>query len=279
MKLEFKSKYTAMQIYALAQSIVADRELSRNYYFGNELRALEYNAQRNLPEESERFFMKRFGKTVEQILNEIGDRAARKKVEAKQQQEAVVVRVTDLSKQGQPAPQNPNMLVAEACHGGCGLRLALPLADVQAGAVTCWCLNCRPKAQSNSAAAEKLLQRFLANVPSFYLDPKGFNASIMAAEIDRRKLDNPTYENLLEVYAENRSKMLQRLNPEEVRAMTSAQYRARYQQDPGMGGVDLAACKEGQDRGTQNIFSTNESRLMPFAAQGSIGGRGGKGGL
>jgi hypothetical protein len=279
MKLEFKSKYTAMQIYALAQSIVADRELSSNYYFGNDLRHLEYNAQRNLPEESERFFMKKFGKTVEQIFNEIGDRAARKKVEAKQQQEAVVVRVTDLSKQGQPAPQNPNMLVAEACHGGCGLRLALPLADVQAGAVTCWCLNCRPKAQKESVEAEKLLQAFLTGVPQFYPDPKGHNARIMSEEINRRNLQNPSIGDLVEIYVENRSRMLGRLTPQEVQAMGSKEYAERLAKDPGMGGVDLAACKEGQDRGVQNIFQTNESRLMPFAAEGSLGGRGGKGGL
>jgi hypothetical protein len=266
------SKLTNAQLLAVAQQTLNARDADHvKWFFTRGTANPDFFRQ-----DAILFITKRAGKSPDELVDGIVAAQMRREAEAKKptSNDGTAVRIIDLSKQGQPAAQNPSMLVAEACHGGCGIRLALTLGEVQAGAVTCWCLNCRPKAQSNSAAAEKLLQRFLANVPSFYLDPKGFNASIMAAEIDRRKLDNPTYANLLEVYAENRSKMLQRLTPEEVRAMTSAQYAARYQQDPGMGGVDLVACKDGQDRGTQNIFQTNESRLRPFAAEGASGRRG-----
>jgi hypothetical protein len=273
MKLEFKSKYTAMQIYALAQSIVADRELSSNYYFGNDLRHLEYNAQRNLPEESERFFMKKFGKTVEQIFNEIGDRAARKKVEAKQQQEAVAVRIIDLAQQGKAPAPSPLALYAHACNGGCGVRLALPLGEIESNAKSCWCANCLPKAQKRFDVAVALKASFVTEMAGAYYDHPQ-NDQIFNAEIQRRGLVNPSLGDLVEIFVERRADMLLPLTDADLRGMSSTELEARTKIDPNLGGADLTKAREGQNRGEQQIHSTNETRLRPFAAEGVSGRKG-----
>jgi hypothetical protein len=264
------SKLTNTQLLAVAQQTLNARDFDHvKWYFTRGTADPDFFRQ-----DAIQFITKRAGKTPDQLVDGIVAAQIRREEEAKKPKPndgGTAVRILDLSKQGQPAAENPNMLVAEACHGGCGLRLALTLGEVQAGAETCWCLNCRPKALLNSAAAEKLLQRFLTNVPSFYLDPKGFNASIMAAEIDRRHLQNPSIGDLIEIYAENRSKMLQRLTPEEVRAMTSSQLDARIIQDPGLGGVDVEACKEGQQHitGAFQAHSTNKTKYLPFRPTGT----------
>jgi hypothetical protein len=76
------------------------------------------------------------------------------------------------------------------------------------------------------------------------------------------------------MFVERRADMLLPLTDADVRGMDSSELAKRIAIDPACGGANLAKAKEGQNRGEQQIHSTNETRLRPFAAEGTSGRQG-----
>ena len=264
-------KLDAVQIYALAQRIAADPSLSRNYYIGNDLRAYEYNAQRGLTEVASRKFQQKFGKTPEQVFDEINRRPSLPATSAQAQNANTydnvsgTVKIIDLGKQGQPQAQNPNTLVAVGCTG-CGIRLSVTVAELEQYREA-YCPKCLQKGIADNLAAQNAIVQFLKEVPSFY--PHEDNIRLLGDECERRKITRPTIDDLTTIYAEVRSKMpFKRLTEAEGRAMTSAEWEARAKVDPGMGGLDLAKVKEGLNRGTAVFHSSNKTRTYNLPQQG-----------
>src|ERR1700678_164191 len=215
------------------------------------------------------------GTPPDQILENMASAQVRKEVETKQpvQQDGVVLRVIDLSQQGKAPAPSPLALYAHACNGGCGVRLALPLGEIQANAKSCWCANCQPKAQKRYDVAVALKASFVTKMAGAYYDHPQ-NDQIFNAEIQRRGLVNPTLGDLVEMFVERRADMLLPLTDADVRGMDSSELAKRIAIDPACGGANLAKAKEGQNRGEQQIHSTNETRLRPFAAEGTSGRQG-----
>ena len=269
------SKLTVQQLYALGQHIVADPELHRKYYIGNQIRHLEYCAQRNKPELAEQYFTRTFGKTADQIIQEIStiqiERAKPKP--APIATDSVAVRIIDLSQQGKAPAPSPLALYAHACNGGCGVRLALPLGEIEANAKSCWCVNCLPKAQKRYDAGMALKASFVSKMAGVYYDHPQ-NDQIFNAEIQRRGLVNPTLGDLVEIFVERKKDMLLPLTDADLRAMSSSELEARTKIDPNLGAADLTKAREGQNRGEQIIHSTNETRLRPFVDEGVSGRKG-----
>jgi hypothetical protein len=275
MEIKKMSKLTVQQLYALGQHIVADPELHRKYYIGNQIRHLEYCAQRNKPELAEQYFTRTFGKTADQIIQEIStiqiERAKPKP--APIATDSVAVRIIDLSQQGKAPAPSPLALYAHACNGGCGVRLALPLGEIEANAKSCWCVNCLPKAQKRYDAGMALKASFVSKMAGVYYDHPQ-NDQIFNAEIQRRGLVNPTLGDLVEIFVERKKDMLLPLTPADLQAMSSTELEARTKIDPNLGGADLTKAREGQNRGEQIIHSTNETRLRPFVDEGVSGRKG-----
>ena len=268
-------KLDAVQIYALAQRIAADPNLSRAYYIGNDLRAYEYNAQRGLTEVASRKFQQKFGKTPEQVFDEINRRPSLPTTSAQAQNANTydnvsgAVKIIDLGKQGQPQAQNPNTLVAVGCTG-CGIRLSVTVAELEQYREA-YCPKCLQKGIADNEAAQNAIVQFLKEVPSFY--PHEENIRLLGDECERRKITAPTLDNLIEIYAEIRSKMpFKRLTEAEGRAMTSQQWDELIRKDPGAGGLNLDAVKEGQKRGVAMSHSSNKTRTFDLPRQGYTGG-------
>jgi hypothetical protein len=264
-------KLDAVQIYALAQHIAADPNLSRTYYIGNDLRAYEYNAQRGLTEVASRKFQQKFGKTPEQVLDEINRRPSLPATSAQAQNANTydnlsgAVKIIDLGKQGQPQGQNPNTLVAVGCTG-CGIRLSVTVAELEQYREA-YCPKCLQKGIADNEAAQKAIVDFIREVPSFY--PHEANIRLLGDECERRKITTPTIDHLTEIYAQVRSQMpFKRLTEAEGRAMTSQEWAAREKVDPGMGGLDLAKVKEGLNRGVEAIHSSNKTKTFYLPQQG-----------
>ena len=268
-------KLDAVQIYALAQHIAADPNLSRTYYIGNDLRAYEYNAQRGLTEVASRKFQQKFGKTPEQVLDEINRRPSLPATSAQAQNANTydnlsgAVKIIDLGKQGQPQAQRPDTAILVGCTG-CGIRVTVTLGELQSGGAA-YCPKCLNQATVNANAIDKAVELFLREVPSFYPHPE--NLMFLAAECERKKISVPTINNLTEIYAEIRSQMpFKRLTEAEGRAMTSQQWDELIRKDPGAGGLNLDAVKEGQKRGMTTIHSSNKTRTFDLPRQGYTGG-------
>jgi hypothetical protein len=266
------SKLTTPQLEALAKQVLNAQDQRHVSYL---MRSPEYFRNDLI-----QFITAKAGREPDQIVQGMAEAQLRKEqVKQKQQTQSdgggVVMRMIDLSKQGQPTPQAPNTLVAVGC-GGCGVRLSITVAELEdhGGA---YCPKCVVGAAAQVETAEKILQQFLVEVPQFYQDPKGYNAAIMSAEIERKNLANPTVDDLIQIYIENCSRLLGRLKPEDVRAMTSQQYDQRLQQDPGMGGCNLDQAREGQQhlRGEATIHSSNKLKNWQLPAQGQTSGNGG----
>lgn len=270
------SKLTVQQLYALGQHIVADPELHRNFYIGNQVRHLEWCAQRNKPEEAEQYFIRTFGKTAEQIIQEIStfqiERAKPKPVPV--DKDAIAVRVIDLSAPTS-TPQDPRAAVFIDCPV-CGKQFAVPVAQKDSAFCSPKCFGA---AKNQAANDEHAMLVFMQNTPQFY--PCEMNFKEIGDQLERWKKTNITTADIVEAYRNliQQGKLLKRLTDADLRAMSSADVAAREKVDPGFGGLKLV--QEGQ-RHLQGAFqadTTNATRLLPFAAKGSIGGRGGKEGL
>jgi hypothetical protein len=276
--MQFKSKYTALQIYALAQSIVADQELSRNYYFGNDLRALEFNAQRNLPEESERLFMKKFGKNVEQVFNEIAARTRRSQQEqAPAQGQFAVIKHTDL-RNGEPLPPAANTLYRVLCTG-CGVNLNVTLSELQYCTANggAFCPKCIRPAAAVKDKIDTTFAEFQKKALQYY--PHANNEAAMKAEFVHRKLsDNDiSVETWLTIYSalDSKNQLLKKLTVEEMQAMSSAEIAAREKIDPELGGA-IAALNASVKTAAPQMFSSSKQRFgQSFAGIGRTSGDGG----
>jgi hypothetical protein len=263
------SKYTAQQIYALGQFIHANQRDFPDYHIGNQLRHLEYNAQRNLADASEDYFRKYLGTTVEKAMDRAAAVMNRKanppQPASVQDNGAAAVRIIDLSQQGKPAEQAPNTLVAVGC-GECGIRLSITLAELQehGGA---YCPKCITGAAKKIENLESAFAEFVQTVGT-KLYPIQSNIDAMLAEINRRKITAPTADNFLDVFLALQPQLLGRLTEEDVRNMKSWEYEARLRIDPGMGGVDLEKYREGQPRGEASIHSSNKVKTFDLGARG-----------
>jgi hypothetical protein len=265
------SKYTAQQIYALGQFINANQSEFPKYRIGNEIRHLEYNAQRNLPEASEAYFQKHLHTTVDKAMAEAAAvmerQAGPQKPSSLQDNGAVAVRIVDLSHQGQPIPQNPNTLVANQCAGSCGRTIAVPLGQVgQLPSNLNTCPECLKIAQAQVASDEAALKQFLIDCPQFYLHADNF--ALLDSEITRRKLTKLTSDDLLRIYIENRDLFLARLTVDQLDALTSAEVAAREKIDPALGGAIAAMNALAKPQETQ-AWSSNKQRFgQTFQRQG-----------
>jgi hypothetical protein len=202
------------------------------------------------------------GTPPDQILENMAAAALRKQTSSTLQQDGggAVLRYIDLSAP-KTAPQNPYIVVAVQCHGNCGQRVHVTVGDLNKFGVA-YCPRCAPAAAAAiqpEADMAKAYQDFLEQVPQFYPSPT--NIQMISNEIERRKVARVTPDVLLDIYLALRPQLLGRLTPEDVRAMTSVQYEARLQQDPGMGGVNLDEAHEGQKRGEATIHSSNKQRF------------------
>jgi hypothetical protein len=227
------------------------------------------------------FITKRAGKTPDQLVDGIVAAQIRREEEAKKPaptaSDAIAVRIVDLSQQGKAPAPSPLALYAHPCNGGCGIRLALPLGEIESNAKSCWCANCLPKAQKRYDVGMALKASFVSKMAGVYYDHPQ-NDQIFNAEIQRRGLVNPTLGDLVEIFVERRADMLLPLTEADIRAMSSGELEARTKKDPNLGGANLEKAREGQNRGEQEIYTTNETRLRPFHAD-STSRTGREGGL
>jgi len=263
------SKLTTPQLEALGKQVLNAQD---QRHLGYLMRSPEYFRNDII-----QFITAKAGREPDAIMQGMIAAQIRRDEEAKRSApiatDSVAVRIIDLSQQGKAPAPSPLALYAHACNGGCGVRLALPLGEIQANAKSCWCANCQPKAQKRYDVAVALKASFVTKMAGVYYDHPQ-NDQIFNAEIQRRGLVNPTLGDLVEIFVERRADMLLPLTDADLRAMSSAELEARTKIDPNLGGADLKKAREGQNRGEQNIYSTNESRLRPFVAEGVSGRKG-----
>ena len=263
------SKLTTPQLEALGKQVLNAQD---QRHLGFLMRSPEYFRNDII-----QFITAKAGREPDDIVQGIVAAQMRREQEAKKPApvatDSVAVRIIDLSQQAKAPAPSPLALYAHACNGGCGIRLALPLGEIEANAKSCWCVNCLPKAQKRYDAGMALKSSFVSKMAGVYYDHPQ-NDQIINAEIQRRGLVNPTLGDLVEIFVERKKDMLLPLTDADLRAMSSSELEARTNIDPNLGGADLTKAREGQNRGEQIIHSTNETRLRPFVAEGVSGRKG-----
>jgi hypothetical protein len=252
------SNLSTNQLFQLSKQILNNQDTRHVEWL---MRAPERNRQDII-----NFIVKRAGKAPDEIVEGMAIAAAEraKPKPALTDRDAVAVRVIDLSQQGKAPVPSPLALYAHACNGGCGIRLALPLGEIESSAKSCWCANCLPKAQKRYDAGTALKASFVSKMAGVYYDHPQ-NDQIFNAEIQRRGLVNPSLGDLVEIFVERRADMLHPLTEGDIRAMSSAELEAREKVDPKLGGAVLL--QEGQQhlKAAFQVDQTNASRLRPFA--------------
>jgi hypothetical protein len=255
------SKYTAQQIYALGQFIHANQRDFPDCHIGNQLRHLEYNAQRNLADASEDFFRKYLHTTVEKAMDRAAAVMNRKanppQPASVQDNGAVAVRIIDLSEGSKPAPANPRAAVFVDC-AICRKEIAVPESKSHEPA---FCSTaCVQKAQAKQTDAESELEKFMTFVGNSYYDCER-NTEAMTQYL-RSHSKSITSDNLLDAYLalRNSGQLLMPLSVQEMDALTSAQFAAREKIDPEMGGAIAAMNAATKTPETQH-WSSNKQRF------------------
>jgi len=267
------AKYTAHQAYALGQWLIANQKDFPNYYLDSlGIRHLEYNAIRNLPEASETYFKKKFGQSIEQLMNMVTQFQAQKDKPKPVQTavDAVAVRIIDLSAPT-ASPQDPRAAMFVNCCV-CSKQIAVPAARANEPA---YCnKQCLQAATQQAANDEHAMLVFMQSTPQFY--PCAVNFQALGNELERLKKTNVTTTDIVEAYRNlnQQNRLLTRLTDADVRNMSSAELEARTKIDPQLGGAVLV--QEGQRhlQGAFQVDQTNESRLRPFVAEGVSGRKG-----
>jgi endogenous inhibitor of DNA gyrase (YacG/DUF329 family) len=268
------SKLTNAQLLAVAQQVLNPRDADHvKWYFTRGTANPDFFRQ-----DAIQFITKRAGKTPDQLADGIVAAQIRREEEAKKPvqaaSDAIAVRIVDLSAPTS-TPQDPRAAVFIDCPV-CGKQFAVPVAQKDSAFCSPKCFGA---AKNQAANDEHAMLVFMQNTPQFY--PCEVNFKEIGDQLERWKKTNVTTADILEAYRNliQQGKLLKRLTDADLRAMSSAEVAAREKVDPGFGGLKLV--QEGQ-RHLQGAFqadTTNATRLLPFAAKGSIGGRGGKEGL
>jgi len=129
------------------------------------------------------------GTPPDQILENMASAQLRKEVETKQpvQQDGVVLRVIDLGKQGQPAPQDPRAAMFVNC-ATCNKQIAVPAA--QANQPAFCSQKCFGAAKNQAANDEHAMLVFMQSTPQFY--PCEVNFKEIGDQLERWKKTNVT---------------------------------------------------------------------------------------
>jgi len=256
---QFTSTLSTDQLIALAKKILNPADVR---HVDSLMRAHVTNSTPNWNrQELIAFIAARNGGTPpDQILDNMAAAALRKQTASTKREDGggAVVNFIDLSQQNQSAAVNPNTLVAHPCSGGCGIRLAVPISDVQTGAATCWCPNCLKVAQGQQKNDEAAFKDFLVQVPQFYNHPH--NLAIIDAEIVRRNLQNVSADDLIQIYIENRSRMLGKVSVEQMNAMLPEDFKKRIEIDPACGGA-IDAMNAATKTPEMQHWSSNKQRF------------------
>lgn len=223
------------------------------------------------------FIVKRAGKAPDEIVEGMAiaaaERANPKPVPV--DKDAIAVRIIDLSAPT-ASPQDPRAAMFVNCCV-CSKQIAVPAARANEPA---YCnKQCLQAATQQAANDEAAMLVFMRSTPQFY--PCQANFKEIGDQLDRWKKTNVTTADIVEAYRNlnQQGKLLKRLTDADIRNLSSEELQAREKIDPQLGGAVLI--QEGQQhlKGAFQSNQTNDSRLMPFAAEGSIGGRSGKGGI
>jgi hypothetical protein len=261
------SKYTAHQIYALGQFIVANQKYFPSYQIGQQIRHLEFNAQRNLPEASEEYFKKYLHTTVEKAMEEAA------KVQFELTQPAKETHAPPTS--APPGPPKRRVVVFASC-AACGKDVAVAEDVLAEAEQKGWKVFCDERCQNNfGQKAQKMIResdRFLQKIGSAYYNC-GANSQMM---LDYLKTHNKdvTEANLLDAFIVLRPQLLKSLTVAEMEALSPAGYAARLKIDPEMGGA-IAALNASTKPQEAQSWSSNATRFNQLERRGlaSQGGR------
>jgi hypothetical protein len=256
------SKLTTAQLADLAKQVLNAQDQRHVAYL---MRSPEYFRNDLI-----QFITKQSGREPDQIVAGLAAEAKRK-LEAKSKPagppQASMVRIIDLSKQDEATAVNPHTVIAATCSG-CNAAIMVTYGFLQSHEFI-YCPTCQPQAEAADKSAMKAMQEFIKMAPDFY--PIESNIMAIAHEADRCKLTSVTAHDLAGIYLSLllEGKLLKRLTSADIQTMNSQELEARAKIDPQLGGADLAKAKEGQNRGEELNYSSNKTRLMPFAPDGT----------
>jgi hypothetical protein len=262
------SKYTAHQIYALGQFIIANQKYFPNYQIGQQIRHLEYNAQRNLPDDSEKYFQKYLGVTVEKAMEE----AAKVQFELTQPPKETHAPPTSAP----PEPPKRRVVVYTSCTT-CGRDdVAIAEDDLNEAEAKGWPIFCSVECQQQKKKnLDNMItesDKFLQAVGARYYNCEVNTKKLLAYLVEQKK--KVTSENLLNAFITIQDQLLKPLTPDDIRAMTDAEFdtRARLEgsyQSNVMGGVDLYTLQVKKPEAT--MHSSNKIRTYDLQRQGFVG--------
>jgi len=263
------SNLSTNQLFQLSKQVLNNQDTRHVEWL---MRAPERNRQDII-----NFIVKRAGKAPDEIVQGMAIAAAERAnpKPAPVANDSLAVRIIDLSAPSAPA-QDPRAALFVNC-ATCNKQIAVPAAQANVPAF------CSPKcfgaAKTQAANDEAAMLVFMRQTPQFY--PCEINFKEIGDQLERWKKTNITTADILEAYRNlsQLGKLLKRLTDADIRNMSSEELEAREKIDPQLGGAVLV--QEGQQhlKAAFQADTTNTTRLLPFAAQGSVGGRGGKEGL